>query len=81
MGVWGVVILVLYVMRVIRGVPLRVVCVFRRVDVVCLLCAKLLFSVRCFVLSMFCVLYKMLSAKKTLNQCVVLSAVAVHLTL
>ena len=34
MGVWGVVISVLYVMRV--GVPLWVVCVVRRVDVVCL---------------------------------------------
>ena len=34
--VWGVVILVLSVMRVVCGVPLWVVCVFRRVDVVCL---------------------------------------------
>ena len=34
--VWGVVIFVLYVMGVVRGVPLWVVCVFRRVDVVCL---------------------------------------------
>ena len=36
MGVWGVVICVLYVMRVVGGVPLWVVCVFRRVDVGCL---------------------------------------------
>ena len=36
MGGWGVVICVLYVMRVVEGVPLWVVCVFRRVDVVCL---------------------------------------------
>ena len=36
MGVWGVVIFVLSVMRVVRGVPLWVVCVFRRVDVVCM---------------------------------------------
>ena len=32
MGVWGVVILVLSVMRVVGGVPLWVVCVFRRVS-------------------------------------------------
>ena len=36
MGVWGVVIFVLSMMRVVGGVPLWVVCVFRRVDVVCL---------------------------------------------
>ena len=44
-GVWGVVIVVLSVMRVVGGVPLWVVCVFRRVDVVflCLLCTQLLF--------------------------------------
>ena len=36
MGVWGVVIVVLSVMRVVGGVPLRVVFEFRRVDVVCL---------------------------------------------
>ena len=36
LGVWGVVIFVLFVMRVVRGVPLLVVCVFPRVDVVCL---------------------------------------------
>ena len=35
-GVWGVVIFVLSVMRVVGGVPLWVGCVFRRVDVVCL---------------------------------------------
>ena len=34
MGVWGVVIFVLSVMRVVVGVPLWVLCVFRRVDVV-----------------------------------------------
>ena len=34
MGVWGVVIFVLSVMRVVGGVPLWVECVFRRVDVV-----------------------------------------------
>ena len=34
-GVWGVVIFVLSMMRVVGGVPLWVVCVFRRVDVVC----------------------------------------------
>ena len=44
MGVWVVVIFVLSVMRVV-GVPLWVVCVFRRVDVVylCLLYTQLLF--------------------------------------
>ena len=36
MGVCGVVIFVLSVMRVVGGVPLWVMCVFRRVDVVCL---------------------------------------------
>ena len=36
MGVWGVVIFVLSVMRVVGGVPLWVVCVFRRADSVCL---------------------------------------------
>ena len=36
MGVWGVVIFVLSVMRLVGGVPLWVECVFRRVDVVCL---------------------------------------------
>ena len=35
-GGWGVVIFVLYVMRVVGGVPLWVECVFRRVEVVCL---------------------------------------------
>ena len=45
MGVWGVVIFVLFVMRVVGGAPLWVVCVFRCVDVVCLclLCTQLLF--------------------------------------
>ena len=44
-GVWGVVIFVLSVMHVVGGVPLWVVCVFRRVDVVslCLFCTQLLF--------------------------------------
>ena len=32
MSVWGVAIFVLYVMRVVGGVPLWVECVFRRVD-------------------------------------------------
>ena len=36
MGVWGVVIFVLSVMRVVGGVPLWIEYVFRRVDVVCL---------------------------------------------
>ena len=36
MAVWGVVIFVLSVMRIVGCVPLSVVCVFRRVDVVCL---------------------------------------------
>ena len=36
MGVWGVLIFILYVMRVVGGFPLWVECVFRRVDVVCL---------------------------------------------
>ena len=41
----SVVIFVLPVMRVVGGVPLLVVCMFRRVDVVCLclLCTQLLF--------------------------------------
>ena len=45
MGVWGVVIFFLSVMRVVGGIPLWVVCVFRHVDVVCLclLCTQLLF--------------------------------------
>ena len=44
-GVWGVVNFVLYVMLVVGGVPLWVVCVFRRIDVVylCLMCTRLLF--------------------------------------
>ena len=44
-GVWGVVIFVLSVMRVVGGVPLWVVCVFRRMYVVCLclVCIQLLF--------------------------------------
>ena len=43
-GVWGVVIFVLSVMRVVGGVPLWVVCVIRPVDVVCLclVCTQLL---------------------------------------
>ena len=36
MGVCGVVIVVLSVMRVVGGVPFLVECVFRRVYVVCL---------------------------------------------
>ena len=35
MGVWGVVIFVLYVMPVVGGVTLWVLCVSRRVDIVC----------------------------------------------
>ena len=43
MGVWGVVIFVLSVMRVVGGVPLWVECVFRRVAVgrLCLLYTQL----------------------------------------
>ena len=41
-GVWCGVIFVLSVMRVVGGVLLWVVCVFRHVDVVCL-CIQLLF--------------------------------------
>ena len=40
---WGVVNFVSSVMRVVGGVPLWVECVFRRVDVVCLLHTQLLF--------------------------------------
>ena len=49
MGVWGVVIFVLSVMRVVGSVPLWVECVFRRVDVVCvcLLYTQLLCTVSC----------------------------------
>ena len=36
MGVWGDVIFVLFVIRVVGGVPLWVDYVFRSVDVVCL---------------------------------------------
>ena len=36
MGVWGVVIVVLSVMRIVGGVSLLVECEFRCVDVVCL---------------------------------------------
>ena len=53
MGVWGVVICVLSVVRVVVGVPLWVVCVFRRVDLVhpvailnamfCVICSLLMF--------------------------------------
>ena len=45
MGVWGGVVCVLSVMRVVEGVPVWVVCVFRCVDDVCwcLLCTLLLF--------------------------------------
>ena len=49
MGVWGVVIVVLSVMRVVGGIPLRVVCVFRRADdfimstVFCVICSLLMF--------------------------------------
>ena len=43
-GVWGGVIFVLSVMRVVGGVPLWISCVFSRVDVCwCLLCNQLLF--------------------------------------
>ena len=39
-GVWGIMIFIFTVMRVVGGVLLRVVCVFRHADVVygCLLC-------------------------------------------
>ena len=41
----GVAIFVLYVMRVVGGVPLWVVCVFGRVDVVCcVVCAPSCYS-------------------------------------
>ena len=56
MGVWGIVIFVLSVMRVVGGVPLWVVCVFRCVDVMsvvhpvailsavfCVICSLLMF--------------------------------------
>ena len=45
MGVWGGVIFVLSMIRVVVGVPLWVVYVFRYVDVLCLclLCTQLLF--------------------------------------
>ena len=43
MGVWGVFIFLLSVMRVVGGVPLWVVCVFRNVDVLCLLYTQLLY--------------------------------------
>ena len=56
MSVWGVVIFVLSGMRVVGGVPIWVVCVFRRVDVVsvvhpvpilsavfCVICSLLMF--------------------------------------
>ena len=42
-GVWVGVIFVLSVMRVVGGVPLWVVCVFRRVDV-CVCCTPSCFS-------------------------------------
>ena len=43
-GGWGVVIFGLSVMRVVGGVPLWVVCVFRRsCRCLCLLCTQLLF--------------------------------------
>ena len=55
-GVSGVVILVLSVMRVIGCVLLWVVCVFRCVDVecLCLLCTQLQLWVRCSVYSVVC---------------------------
>ena len=40
---WGVVIFVLSVMRVVGGVPLWIVCVFRRVDV-CVCCTPSCYS-------------------------------------
>ena len=56
MGVWDIVIVVLYVMRVVGGVSLWVVCVFRRIDgvsvvhsvailsaVFCVICSLLMF--------------------------------------
>ena len=45
-GVWGVVNVVLSVMRVVGGVLLRVECVLRRADVCCcLLCTLLQFKI------------------------------------
>ena len=43
MGVWGVVIFVLSVIRVVGGVPLLVECVFCRVDV-CVCCTPSCYS-------------------------------------
>ena len=60
-GGWGVVIFVLSVMCVLGGVPLWVVCVFRRVDVFCSLYLMLLVTIwwkctRVWVLLWFCML-------------------------
>ena len=45
MGVWGVLIFVLFVMRIVGGVPLLLMCVFYRAYVrcLCMLCTQLLF--------------------------------------
>ena len=47
MGVWGVVMFVLSVMRVVGGFPLWVVCVFRRINILgavfCVSCSLLMF--------------------------------------
>ena len=58
-GGWGGVLFVLSVMRVVGGVPLWVVCVFRRVDGVCwcLMYTQLLFWVRCLVLYVVCLCF------------------------
>ena len=49
MGVWGVVIFVFSVMRVVGGVPLWVECAFRRVDGVCV-CSTSSYNSECGVL-------------------------------
>ena len=54
---WGVVIFVLSVMRVVGGVPLWVVCVFRRVHVVCLC---LLYTPVAILSAVFCVICSLL---------------------
>ena len=57
MGVWGVVIFVLSVMRLIGGVPLWVLCVFGRVDVVCLC---LLYTPVAILSAVFCIICSLL---------------------
>ena len=53
-GVWGVVMFVLSVMRVVGGVPLWVVCVFRCVDVMCVVHPVAILS------AVFCVICSLL---------------------